>query len=259
MQVPLTTYHSHTTFSDGQTELPELVAAAEARGMQALGVSDHLVWHPTLKEIEWSMKLDQVPVYVETVRACGAKASIPVHLGVEIDFFPDSPHAEALDALVLECGFDYVIGSVHMIGEFPLDSYRRSWAALTQEQVDDYHVAYWKAITRMVVDCPWVSVVGHLDLPKKFGFLPSTPLNTWMNRALDAIVSSGVAIELNTAGWDKPCSEGYPGEELLVACRDRGIPLVVNDDAHAPSLLCRHYERASELLTRLGYVPDWQV
>jgi histidinol-phosphatase (PHP family) len=257
MQIPRTTYHCHTTFSDGLTTLPELVEAAADKGMTALGLSDHLVLHPTLPQIEWSMRLDQLDAYVASVVEYRDHAPIPVYLGIEADFFVDSPRAAELEDILARYPFDYVIGSVHMIGEFPLDSYRRSWEALTPEQVTAYHIQYWSALEQMVQTCPWVDVIGHLDLPKKFGFLPDVSLDDQIAGVLDTIGASGKAIELNTAGWDKPCAEGYPGRELLASCRERNIPLVVNDDAHSLALLARYYDRATAWLTALGYEPAW--
>jgi histidinol-phosphatase (PHP family) len=257
MEIPRTTYHCHTTFSDGQTQLEDLVKMAAAKGMRELGVSDHLVLHPTLETIDWSMDVAEVEAYVDAFQACKETAPIPLYLGVEVDFFPEPVRKAELESVLSRYPFDYVIGSVHMIGEFSLDSYRKSWVGLSELQVNHYHIAYCEALTQMVHECPWVNIVGHLDLPKKFGVMPTCNMAPHYDAVLDAIVDAGKAIELNTAGWDKPCAEGYPGLGLLGACGERGIPLVVNDDAHAPSLLCRHYDRAAQWLGQLSYAPTW--
>lgn len=256
MKIPRTTYHCHTTHSDGQSTLPELVEVAAEKGMKAIGVSDHLVLHPTMATR--SMDPDDLDAYVQQVLDYRDRSPIPLFLGIEIDYFPDSQHHNTLMQILDRHPFDYVIGSIHMLGEFSLDDNAMVWMALTQQQVDAYNREYWRTLERMLEECPWVDIIGHLDIPKKFGILPTEARTEWIERTLDGIQASGKAIELNTAGWDHPCAEGYPDRDLLSACRNRKIPLVVNDDAHSAAQLGRHYDHAERLLDELGYAPTWQ-
>ena len=82
---------------------------------------------------------------------------------------------------------------------------------------------------------------GHPDLV----ILPGT---TDVAADFDALEAGHMVVELNTAGWHKPCAVQYPDEDVLRELLRRGIPVVVNSDAHAPSLLSRDYERAVRVL-----------
>jgi histidinol-phosphatase (PHP family) len=95
--------------------------------------------------------------------------------------------------------------------------------------------------------------VGHLDLPKKFGFHARADLSRERDAALDAIAAADLAVELNTAGWDKPCAECYPAAALLREVRTREIPVLVSADAHAPEKAAAHYRRAAEALWQIGF------
>jgi len=69
----------------------------------------------------------------------------------------------------------------------------------------------------------------------------------------DAIARAGVAIELSTAGLRKPVGEVYPAPALLRACCERGVPLVISSDAHAPDEVGWGFEDARELALRTGF------
>jgi histidinol-phosphatase (PHP family) len=62
-----------------------------------------------------------------------------------------------------------------------------------------------------------------------------------------------MAVEVNTAGWHTASREAYPEPALLRACRERGIPTLINADAHAPAFLTRDFDRAVELARSAGY------
>ena len=97
------------------------------------------------------------------------------------------------------------------------------------------------------------SIAAHLDLPKKFGYRPTADLSGEAAAALDALKATGMAIEINTAGWSLPAREAYPSPGLLRAARERKIPLLINSDAHFPEFLTRDFNRARELAREAGY------
>ena len=65
--------------------------------------------------------------------------------------------------------------------------------------------------------------------------------------------SGRMAIEINTAGWSLPAQEAYPAFELLSGARQRGIPLLINADAHRPEHLTHDFARARDLARCAGY------
>ena len=245
-----TSYHSHSTWSDGNAALPEMVRAAEAAGLDEYGVSDHYVLTPTHEPLPWSMTLDRVAEYVEEVQAVAASASIPVRVGLEVDYFP-----ETIDEVVARLSplpFDYWIGSIHFVDSFSVDASADDWAALRPEGVTEKNRLYWKRVTEMA-RTGLFDFIGHLDLPKKFGFWPKVPLDAEIDAALQAIADAGTPVELNTAGWDRPCAEPYPAVQLLHKCRRAGIPVLINDDSHAPETIGAHFPEAARLLRQAGY------
>jgi histidinol-phosphatase (PHP family) len=247
----LTTYHNHTNWGDGRASLAEMLAAARAAGVDELGISDHYVLYPGGQPVSWSMPLDFLDAYVAAVLAAAATSDAPVlRLGLEADFFPET--VATLANRLAPFPFDYLIGSIHFVEGFPVDENADEWEALTVEARDARWRLYWTRV-RQLAESRLFDIAGHLDVPKKFGYRPTIDLAAEEAAALEAIAEAGMAIELNTAGWDKPVGEAYPAPRLLRAACRRGIPLVINADAHQPRDLTNHFSRARALAREAGY------
>lgn len=247
----MASYHTHSLRSDGHATVADMVAASA--GLDELGLSDHYVLTPYPGETTaetWSMPLDELGDYVDEVRAAQASAPLPLRLGLEVDYFPET--WEALPDRLDRYPFDYIIGSVHYVDRFNVDGGGVDWQELDQQQIDAVYSRYWQRVAALAATGLF-DLVGHLDLPKKFGYRASNPLGGGALQALDAIHAAGMAMELNTSGWDKPCAEAYPSQALLGEARKRQIPMVITADAHAPVQLARHFERGRELLVATGY------
>jgi histidinol-phosphatase (PHP family) len=247
----LTSYHNHTRWSDGAPTLAAQVQAARRAGLDELGISDHYVLHPAGIEVEWTLPLDLLGDYVLEIRAAAAETrDLAIRLGVEADFFPET--AEALRERLAPYPFDYVIGSVHYVDDFPIDEDAKHWDALSVEERDEKWRLYWTRV-RQMAESGVYDFVGHLDLPKKFGHRPAADLRAESRAALDAVAAADMAIEINTAGWSLPAQEAYPSAELLREARAREIPLLINADAHFPEFLTRDFDRARRLAREAGY------
>ena len=249
---PLPSYHMHTRWSDGLASASEMVAGAERARLSEVGISDHLVVSHLADEFDLSYALrpGTLAHCVAAIEEARSAASIPVRLGIEIDYFPDTP--ELLEEYLEGFVFDYVIGSVHFLDDFPIDATPEPWEPLSQSQVNDIYRRYYRRYAEMA-RTRLFDFLGHLDLPKKFRFLPDCNLSSEIEAALDAVKESGAALEFNTAGWDKPCSDPYPAPQLLGLVREREIPVLISDDAHHPTEVGRYFSRAVDILREAGY------
>lgn len=246
----LATYHNHTNWSDGIASLDEVVDRARALGVDELGISDHYVLHPSGRVPGWSMKPEKVGEYAEHVLSRRDADGPTIRLGLEVDYFPGQEQAirAALDGIP----FDYLIGSVHQVDGFRIDSRAETWAALDEDEQNEKHRAYWHA-KRMLAESGLFTIVAHLDLSKKFGHRPTIDLGREIAETLDAIAAAGLVVELNTAGWHKPCRDGYPALDILRQCRQREIPVTLSSDAHDPDHLLRDFTRGRDRLREAGY------
>jgi histidinol-phosphatase (PHP family) len=247
----LATYHNHSTWSDGKATIAEIVGHARQAGIDELGVSDHLTLHPSGQKPKWSMRAGDVPAYLIELKQLAAQSGRPViRAGLEVDWFDD--HASAIGAALQQHDVDYVIGSVHYVGEATIDLSPESWKVLSPAERDERYRGYWQRIRRMA-ESGLYDIAAHLDLPKKFGFYPQADMSRLVEQALDAIAKAKMVVELNTAGWHKPCEDAYPSLDILRACRERDIAVTLSADAHQPAHLTRDFGRGALRLREAGF------
>ena len=146
---------------------------------------------------------------------------------------------------------DYLMGSVHHIGNWLIDSEKQveEWK---RRDVDQVYKQYFDLV-QALVKTRLFDIVGHLDLVKKFNFRPKCDLNDLLLETVKTIGKSGMCIEVNTGGLRKPCREVYPSKGLLKMCFDIGLPITFGSDAHSPEDVGTGFEKAAHLVKAIGY------
>lgn len=253
-------YHNHSNWSDGTASLREVCKAGKAAGLRELGLSDHWVVPaiPNLDSVQWSMRLNRLAEYVSTLRQLKQELDdeqFTIRIGLEVDFFQEN--GAEVRAALNDFPLDYLIGSVHYAGDFPIDHDIADWRDLGQAKIDWIWETYWDKLLGAAAS-RYYQILGHIDLPKKFAFKPSRGQLGRAAEVLDAVRNNNMALELNTAGWEKPCREAYPSLAILKMACEREIPVVITADAHSPEHLTRHFGRARKLLLQAGYPPRRQ-
>jgi histidinol-phosphatase (PHP family) len=244
-------YHMHTPLCRHASGEPGEYAAQAIRiGLAEIGFSDHA---PMRRDDfdNWRMRLDQLDAYVDMVRK--AQRDFPqltIKLGLELDYLPGQ---EAwIRELSARHPWDYLIGSVHYVdGGWDVDNPAKidEW-----KKHDPWEVwsAYFDWLAR-AADSGLFDLLGHADLPKKFGYYPHRDCQPLYERFLDAAQRHNVAIELNTAGLRKECREIYPSPAVLQLAARKGISITFGSDAHTPAEVGLNFVEAVELARRAGY------
>lgn len=250
-----TSYHNHSKWSDGIASIEQMALAAQNAKLDEFGISDHYIEAPfdNSEIAEWCLDVNRVDEYVEDaldVKKRLETDTFKVKIGLEVDFFQEN--ADEVAKKLKKYPFDYLIGAVHFSGTFPIDLSAESWKPLEQEKIDEIWRIYWKKI-RLAAASGHYSFIAHLDLPKKFLFLPEYDYSDDAFRALRAAKKADVAIEINTAGWAKPCKSPYPAANILAYACEIGVPALVSADAHEPEHVDRFYDEAEERLRQAGY------
>jgi histidinol-phosphatase (PHP family) len=245
-----TTFHCHTKFSDGKNSITEMVEAATELGFAAIGISDHLVLHPTIKDVAWAMSPERLDEYAAEFNRVKQQAKIPLFMGLEVDFFPGNQRQAELDAILAQYDFNYLIGSIHFLDEFPIDYLKSDWENLSQSTINIYYQHYWQNML-LLVESQQFDFIGHIDIIKKMAFKTTENLQAMIENVLTAIARNGSIVEINTAGWNKPCAEAYPSPSIIDTAQTLNIPLIMNDDAHSVGELGQHYKRTRSALINL--------
>lgn len=243
-------YHTHTVLCKHATGTPgEFKQAARDRGIPELCVTDHCP-EPSGYDSRHRMGLDQFSSYRELVETLQDASSPRITLGVEADYFPG---CEAFLARFLPAQpLDLVLGSVHYIRDWGFDNpdYLKTWESVDVKGVWKEYFALLKALvaTRLF------NVIGHFDLPKKFGHkLRDREMKEMVQPLLDQVAKAGMAIEINTSGWRRDVKEAYPSPLILSLAGEREIPLTFGSDAHAPGEVGYEFGRAVALAREAGY------
>jgi histidinol-phosphatase (PHP family) len=257
--VVLTDYHLHLRQDDlGATaadhftaeNVDRYLAAAEEHGIGELGVSEHVyrfaqaleVWdHPFWRE----QARDDLDAYVEFVR------TTPLRLGIEADFIPGAEDRTA--NLLGGRGFDYVVGSVHFLGNRAVD---HEGYDVWEDEGDPERV--WSHYFRTLAEAArsgLFDILAHPDLVKVWGRgrpLPDRDHRFFYEPTVEAIAESGIAVEVSTAGLRKPVEEIYPSYAFAEMCVEAGAEFALSSDAHAPEQVGYGYDEAMKFLERLG-------
>lgn len=235
----------HTTFSDGKGEMAEYAEKAMQNKIDEIGFSDHVHVH---KEA-WSMASSNLSKYVNSIRELRKAVQVSVKAGLEVEFV--SNVTDSLVPTINQYDFDYLMGSVHYIGNWLVDSDREieEWK---RRDVDEVYQQYFHLVQHMAATRLF-DIVGHLDLVKKFNFRPKNDLSDLMLQTVKTIRQSGMCIEVNAGGLRKPCHEIFPNEKLLKMCFDNGVPITLGSDAHTPNDVGAGLEEAVKLARRIGY------
>jgi len=244
-------YHIHTKLcGHAEGEMEEYVQSAIAKGLKEIGFSDHFpLFHIELRDL--SMKMEDMPLYINKVRELwnSYKKKIRIKLGIEVEYTAEIE--KQTRELLKGYSFDYIIGSTHFIGKWVFDhpDHKDEW-----EKRDVYRVyeEYFDQLCRMV-SSGLFDIVGHADLVKKFGYKPKQKLTALYEKLAGLVKKQDMCVEINTSGLRRPVKEIYPAEELLKICFEKGIPVTLGSDAHAPGDVARDFDKALALIRRVGY------
>ncbi len=266
-------YHLHLwPHSEHETplrpeQLADYCARAQEAGVTELAVTEHLFrfrqaaalvggfWDdervpPALAENMaeyWKFHATaDLDAYVECALAV-KDAGLPVVIGLEVDYYEG--RMDAVADLLAGYPFDVLLGSVHWIGGWRFDDIDdpASMAEWPARQVDACWDAYTVALEELAASGA-CDVLAHPDLIKAAGHIPDAPAE-WWDRIAEAAVASGMAAEVNSAGWRKPVGEQYPAMGLLERFVARGVPLTTASDAHRLEHVA---DRADDLRALLG-------
>ncbi len=181
---------------------------------------------------------------VERAQAAFA-GRLDVLLGLESDFMPGlEPWLERLHR---RAPLHHVLGSVHYQMAFYRERYFTGDVFL-------YQKTYYEHLA-LAAESGLFDTLSHPDLvknerPAEWHF---PRIRDVVERALDRIAVTGVAMELNTSGLLKAIPEMNPNAEQLRLMRERGIPVVLGADAHRPDRVADGYGAALRLLIEAGY------
>ncbi|MEI7027813.1 histidinol-phosphatase HisJ [Paenibacillus sp. y28] len=251
------THHARCGHASGSLE--EYVLRGIEIGLAQLGLSDHMpLLHvdPATYLPGMAMPMQELPQYVDEAFRLKEqyKEHIDIRVGLEGDYI-EGWEAE-IERIVRAYPWDYVIGSVHFLGEWDISD-SRQLAGWEGKDVLEVYKQYYDAVQK-AARTGYYDYIGHVDVIKRFGYRP--PQAQWDNEVLaleretlDVIQASGLAMELNASGLRMPVEEMFPSRRILEYAHRIGLPLTIGSDAHQPERLAQYLDQAAALLREVGF------
>jgi len=256
----LTDYHVHLRPDDPGTPAERFFTAENAeryrlvageRGIDELGVAEHVHRFAQSLEVwdhEWWRQnaVDDLDAYAAWVRE-----ETDLKLGIEADFVVG--REDRMATLLDGRDWDYVVGSVHFLGDAAVDD--QAWDVWAGARSADKIWRRYFEVLGEAARSGLYDILAHPDLIKVWGRskpMPEGDLRRFYEVAMDGIAESGIAVEVSTAGYRKPVGELYPARPFLEMVLEAGNPIALSSDAHVPDQLGYRYEQALEELDALG-------
>lgn len=255
------TLHSHTEFCDGRAQMEAFAREAVAQGFTHYGFTPH---SPVPIVSPCNMLRDNIGRYDSEFRRIRETYGdrVEFYRGMEIDYLGDhfGPSHECFASLDL----DYSIGSVHFIpsqqGE-PVDidgrfeNFRKKVEHNFNRDIRYVVETYFIQSIKMV-EAGGFDIIGHFD---KIGhnaghWQEGIEDQPWykglLSHLIDAIISSGVTVEINTKAL-REHGRYFPNPVSWPKLIEAGVPIVVNSDAHVPALINAGRDEAFALLDKI--------
>jgi len=253
-------FHVHTSFShDGEGTVEEYCERAALQHLKAVGFCEHVDLDPR----DFVSGRHDYEAYRAAVTEARQKWGdrLIIRMGAEVGYVPRI-HDE-IRGFLQEHPYDFVIGSVHAIGDGASgvsDEYEALETFARMELMEAYE-EYFEAVRQMVVGGQF-DAVGHLDLVNRYGvnYLPERL--EWgrfygtLRRIFEGVIKREMAIEVNTSGLRQGPQATYPPRELLQLYREvGGEKVMIGSDAHCLKDLGAGVPTALKLARDLGLNP----
>jgi histidinol-phosphatase (PHP family) len=237
-------YHMHTgTTIDARMKEVEGCEQAMAQGIHEIAFTNHIM----LNQPNYQISREACLVHWERIQECQQQyPALAIRLGLEMDYYPgrEADIAETIRDYEALLGrpFDLVLGSIHELNGVFFSNKNHAPALYKDADLAWLYGEYFQAAAQ-AVRSGLFDIMAHPDLIKKYTYELNPPLAFAEYRAsaevyVDALLETGVGIEVNTKGLKLPVKEAYPSIELLQLyvgrARERGITpiLTMGSDAH---------------------------
>lgn len=192
-------FHCHTTASDGSDRVEDLLAAADARGWEYIGISDHSKASFQANGLDESRLLKQIEE-INEINSTG-KFRARAFSGIECDVLVDGSLDLKDDVLAQ---LDFVIASIH-------SSFSQSEGEMTARIIS-------------ALENPCVTMLGHLSGRL---LLRREPYAVDTDKVIDAAMANGKVIEINANPMRLDMDWRYWRKAA-----EKGVLASINPDAH---------------------------
>lgn len=245
-------YHCHTSFSnDCETEMEDMIVSAIEKGLKEICFTDHVDYD--YKDDSISFEIDEVK-YLETIAHFQKKYAdkITILKGLELGLQPTI--YERCSELVDRIKPDFVLCSMHTCNE--LDLFNGDFY-IGKSGRESYE-SYWIEMGKIVDEYDDFSVVGHLDVVKRYNDetrqFDTDKIMESVEIVLKKIIKKGKGIEVNSSGIRGGLYGPLPNWNIIKKYYDLGGRIITfGSDSHIAKDVGHSYDEVTTKLKDIGF------
>ena len=250
-KIMYTDYHIHSTFSpDGKSSMEEMILRAIDLNLKEICFTDHVDYDIKYMDhfvVDYEEYFKSLNYFIDKY-----KGKIRIKMGIELGLQKQLFDKCGQD--VKKYPFDFVICSQHAInrselyfGNFFLDK--------TQHEAYEY---YYKELYDIIKVYKNYSVLGHLDLVKRYGnygkVLDDKPFDDIIEAILKQAIYDGKGIEVNTSCYRYNLPDLTPSRHILNMYKDLGGEIITTgSDSHNPAQIAYNFDYIYSYLQSIGF------
>lgn len=244
-------YHMHSNFSaDSTTPMKDMIEKSITLGLKEICFTDHvdydIIGNPNVK-VDYPKYFESLNNYTNLY-----KNKISIKKGIEMGL---QKHILEKCSYDIESNdFDFVIASVHTIDRLELftGDYHKN---KTQKEV---YEGYYSRLLELISNFENYSIIGHLDLIKRYGNYPEILKDSmfidYLEAILKKVIFQGKGIEVNTSSFRYNLPDLTPSMGILKLYKNLGGEIItVGSDAHNPEQIATKFKEIHEVLKNIGF------
>lgn len=257
-------YHLHTIYSDDSIyEMEDVIKDGIRKGINELCFTDHVdygikrdVGDPRGPVYLNGQPISNVdyPRYYEEYLTLKEKykdqitLKLGLEFGIQVHTIPD------YEALFKSYPFDFIILSIHQVDDLEF------WTGDFQKgkTEKEYYERYYKELYDVVKNYKNYSVLGHMDLIKRYddhdGYDSFNNHKKVITDILKTVIKDGKGIEINTSSVRYEIGDLTPSRDILKLYLELGGTIItIGSDSHKEEHLGAYIEETKKELKELGF------
>ncbi len=263
--------HSGQFCHHAKDMLEEIVQKYISLGYDWVGITEHVpgiseeLLYPDQKAAQLTpdFLLERFARYMKECRRLQEKYRDQITLFAAMESETYSGYEEFMPMLIKTFQPDYIVGSVHFVGDMGFDysaeQYQNTAEALGGH--DAMYCEYFDMQHEMLHHLK-PAVVGHFDLVRIFDpdyrtRIEKPAIKTRIIRNLEVIKKYDLIMDYNLRALYKGAEEPYISDTILRLALEMGISVVPGDDSHGLDNIHSYMDRGIATLDALGFNTNW--
>lgn len=244
-------YHMHSNFSaDSKAPMEDMIKKSIDLGLKEICFTDH-VDYDLDSDCDFGINYDdyfnKIDYFINKY-----KNQISIKKGIEMGL--QKQIIETCKNDINKYPFDFVICSQHAIDRSDL-YYESFFKGKTQHEA--YEI-YYEELYNIIKNFKDYSILGHLDLVKRYGsydkLLDDKLFSDMIEAILKQAIHDGKGIEVNTSCYRYNLPDLTPSRFILQMYKDLGGEIITTgSDSHMPSQIAYKFDYIYSVLKDIGF------